>query len=557
MKLFRSEGGRADTLLMIAGYGLLALLAVTPILATDVPPLVDYPNHMARMYILATQGSGRIVQDNYVVEWRPIPNLAMDMIVPSVARLLPVLDAGRLFLVLCFAVLVGGICALHRVVHGQFGFSPAVSFLVLYNLSFGWGFLNFYFSIGLCLLLFAGWIATRGWGALPRLLVFNVAAAILYLSHLFGFAVYLLAVGIYEVRATTESGDLRIGSLARRFGPALGQFGISAGLFASNWLFWDSGIELIELGSWYGNVITKLTALFSAFLLYGGWPDVLALGFVAIVVLASLPAGWLSTAPALRWHLVVFLLLTLASPHVFRGIFLDARVGFVLGCFLIAAFRITIPNRMMVRLLFAAMLTVFATKQAATYRIWDEYDRDYDEFRLALNAVESGSRILSAHDVPGASPMLSYDVKWYMTMFGLQPKLAYRGLINLSVIERGAFVPSVFTLPSAQPIRSAPRNRKIDPIQPARRITTDILIAGASATRGAALAARALEHHEVPFAVGWPAHFDYVVIFRYELLDRVNPTPDILESVASGSYFDIYKVQKRATVPDRDRAGER
>lgn len=67
---------------VLCTYLVMGLLAIWPVLTVDIPPLVDFPNHLARMHVLATQGSSDIVQHNYDVAWRPVPNLAMDLIVP-------------------------------------------------------------------------------------------------------------------------------------------------------------------------------------------------------------------------------------------------------------------------------------------------------------------------------------------------------------------------------------------------------------------------------------------------------------------------------------------
>jgi len=47
------------------------LLVTTPIFSTVLPPLFDYPNHLARMHLLAEGGNAF-----YTVQWAPLPNLA-------------------------------------------------------------------------------------------------------------------------------------------------------------------------------------------------------------------------------------------------------------------------------------------------------------------------------------------------------------------------------------------------------------------------------------------------------------------------------------------------
>ena len=53
-------------------------------LSSVLPPLFDYPNHLARLGLL-TEGGDQF----YRVVWAPLPNLAEDLIVPPLARLMP------------------------------------------------------------------------------------------------------------------------------------------------------------------------------------------------------------------------------------------------------------------------------------------------------------------------------------------------------------------------------------------------------------------------------------------------------------------------------------
>ncbi len=61
--------------------------------------MVDYPNHLARMYILSASGTPD-ANPFYRTAWALYPNLAMDLIIPQMARLIDVETATRLFLLL-------------------------------------------------------------------------------------------------------------------------------------------------------------------------------------------------------------------------------------------------------------------------------------------------------------------------------------------------------------------------------------------------------------------------------------------------------------------------
>jgi hypothetical protein len=122
-------------------------LMTVPLFSTVLPPLFDYPNHLARLYLLMEGGNAF-----YAVRWEPLPNLAQDLIVPPLAGLMPLDLAAKLFLVMVFGLIAGGAIWLNRVATGAWRFWPLLAFLLLYNRIFLWGFVNYLFGIGV-----AGW----------------------------------------------------------------------------------------------------------------------------------------------------------------------------------------------------------------------------------------------------------------------------------------------------------------------------------------------------------------------------------------------------------------
>lgn len=64
--------------LHIPVYVLGGVVALLPLLWVRVPPLVDYPNHLARMWILVHGAEIPELAANYSVKWRILPDLAMD-----------------------------------------------------------------------------------------------------------------------------------------------------------------------------------------------------------------------------------------------------------------------------------------------------------------------------------------------------------------------------------------------------------------------------------------------------------------------------------------------
>src|SRR6185369_11057044 len=98
---------RAPSRAVITAAVVVALAAIAmPIVAVERLPLHDYPNHLARMHLIARWADLPALHRFYDRTGFLVPNIAMDVIVLALARLMPVGVAARLFtfgsLALCF-----------------------------------------------------------------------------------------------------------------------------------------------------------------------------------------------------------------------------------------------------------------------------------------------------------------------------------------------------------------------------------------------------------------------------------------------------------------------
>src|SRR5215469_16758079 len=178
-------------------FAILLVLSAVPLVLTDLPPLLDYPNHLARMHLLPSLTSP-VLRTFYRVAWAPLPNLAMDGVVPWLASFMPLAWAGKVFILLTFLLLAGGTAAIHRAFFGAWSLWPCLAFLLLYSRLLLWGFLGYLFGCGLALAAFAAWMALekRHWAA--RLLLGCAFALAIYLAHLLAFGIYAVMVAGYE-----------------------------------------------------------------------------------------------------------------------------------------------------------------------------------------------------------------------------------------------------------------------------------------------------------------------------------------------------------------------
>jgi hypothetical protein len=137
-----------DSRVRLALYALISIAALIPLAIVEIPPLVDYPNHLARLHVIANIGTDPALAANYRVVWGAMPNLALEAATFPLMALLPVEIVGRLFIAVTFILLAGGTLWLHRLLHGSIGLWPAAVWLFLYNHLLVMGFLGYLFTLG-------------------------------------------------------------------------------------------------------------------------------------------------------------------------------------------------------------------------------------------------------------------------------------------------------------------------------------------------------------------------------------------------------------------------
>ena len=132
----RTEGGQAANGLYWFVFASALVVLCLPIFLITYPPLVDYPNHLARTYILHHYKDVPLYQSQYVLSWHVIPNLAIDLIMPALLHVVDWISASRLFLyltVLSFAIgcqLLGTAWASH-VAHDPLHVVPPAALLLV------------------------------------------------------------------------------------------------------------------------------------------------------------------------------------------------------------------------------------------------------------------------------------------------------------------------------------------------------------------------------------------------------------------------------------------
>jgi hypothetical protein len=425
-------------------FAILFVASCLPLLLTALPPLLDYPNHLARMHLLPHLPDAGLAR-YYIVQWAPIPDLAMDGIVPALAQVMPLEWAGKLFIALTFLLLAGGAAAIHRVLFGHWSLWSLLAFLLLYTRLLLWGFMSFLFGCGLALAAFAAWIALgrRHW--LLRLALGTVFALAIYLSHLLAFGMYAVMIAAYEFgqirlqrkRAVAALRDLVIGGAP--FLPALA-------LMLQN----SSTGRII-----YANPLRKLDLLYSVFDNYSRPFDVTCFVLIVLAVAVAYWRRWVRLAPAIVLPLIGLVAIYIAMPtQLFTAAGVDRRIPMMIFLVMIGGTTWQAPFARIEPRFMAGAALLFTMRLAVIAAIWFQAGKLYAQLMPGLDAVPRGSCVAVAFGKDSIQV-----AKAPLTHF-----------TTLAVIRRDALVPTIFHYPLQQPITLQP-----DAVRLADLLSPDLL----------------------------------------------------------------------------------
>lgn len=450
-------------------FAALFAAAALPVLLCDSLPLFDWPNHLARMHILADLVRSEPLQRYYAVAWRPLPNLAMDLIVPPLARAMPLAWAAKGFVLLTLFLLAGGAATLHRTLFGTWSAWPCLAFLLLYSRVLLWGFLNYLFGVGLGLFAFALWIALARRGAALRLGIGAALALILLFAHLLACGLYGVMVAGHAVGLAWRRrklprqavGELLVAGLP--FLPALAILALA--------MPGSAGGAVVS-----GHLVRKIDLLFSVFDNYSRPFDAACFLAAVLALLLAFWRRWVRLEPAMAAPLGLLALVYLAMPsQLATASGADHRIPLLLGLVLVAASRWTAPGAFHQRLFLGAALLLFLVRLGAIAASWQASDRVYASLLPALDGLPAGSRLAVAYP-PEALNSQATPLAHFPT---------------LAILRRDAFVPTLFAFPTQQPVRLREPYRALADRLPPERLWSAFIDGGPPLDAGerAALAA--------------------------------------------------------------------
>lgn len=427
--------------LPLAAFILAAIASAAPILAHLHLPLVDLPNHIARLHVAAADGSGPLA---HYYSYTPalVPNSAADLIWRGLGYPGQAERFAQILMAISAINLIAAAMALARVVHGRWTIWSAAVALLVFSGPFFWGFQNFVFSLPFCLYGMAMWLALETRPSGLRLAIFLPVAAGLYLFHFYAFAILAIAVFGREM----QRGFMVEGPMGARF------LRLSRDMipFALP-VLWLAGTILTgppsPAGSYtsYGGLQFWIMALMSPLNApnTGEMPIMNGLGAIGLILLGFfffslfLRRGpRLSLAPRLIGPAVALAVAAILAPFWLNGVaFSNIRVPVLLCALLIAGSVWRDLTRWQGVAITTLMVLLIAARGVAFDRFAAGYEADVADMLAATETLPAGARVL-----PLRAPGREFDPRF----FHLQ---------GLLVARRNAFVPTLFQGVHAMQVR--------------------------------------------------------------------------------------------------------
>jgi hypothetical protein len=504
-----SERGLLVRLRTILTFAAFFLPLALPILASPLPPLTDYPNHLARTHILAQLSHDQTLAQFYAADWRLLPNLAMDMLVPPLSHVVGIYWAGKLFILLTFALLLSGTLALSAAFNGKPEPAAGMAAPIIFSTAAILGVLNYLFGVGLALWGIASWIklAKADWRI--RAGVSFVFVALTFTGHLAALGIYGLGIAAYELGRLSQEKRFTPREILANGALVAVPFLPVAVLMAASHTQGGGGAVVWTLSQ-------KLEGLRFLVRTYW-WPaERIGAGLVVAGLAASYWARWWRFTPAALWLIGLSVPVYFALPYEMMGTWaVDIRVPTGLVLVLIGMVRWSFPSP---RASYAFALVAFAVTLARMGGIlvaFHDYDRTTRDLRASFSAIPRGSRVLLARTEPD----------------GDMP-LAIQYLPCAAVIERDSLVSVLFSDPKAQILAVKPRFRAMaggfdDDPPPLSEILNP-------PERSKAAPSGRI------YWKNWEQNYDFLYLLGNEHGDE--PLPPSLEPVASGHNMRLYRI---------------
>ena len=430
-------------------------LGATPLLFTGLAPLQDWPSHLARIQILWTMLTGPSHWDSfYDINSFFLPNVILELVTLSLMRLgLTVDQAGRLFLVLLYAVFILGFCRLASASRTMTPLKLLFATLLFYNSSLFYGLVNFEFGLGVVMLMLGIWLDGT---AKVRLAASTLGVAAIFPCHLVAAFLYVFILGCFDLHAIWQGkgpGLLRSTSIAA-LSVAIVFLLLSPAGHDRHAIAWAETSSVLQFAKWKAGLFVKaiLGRSFALDMAYSGGAAILAVA-VATEFRRHVSRPFVLAVTA------TFLLVLAVPQRVGDGSLLDYRIAIVPWLLLAAGADMTANGKLAKNLAFLCALLLVLARGLSLTVAGQTADAQFAVLDRSFAALPKDSVLLSGLARP--LTQVSWDEFWSVSGSAIASRAS----------RYGVFVPSIFADAVQQPLvlKSAyrPWNGYIDVSTPA------------------------------------------------------------------------------------------
>ena len=375
----------------------IAILAVAaPILLFPVPPLFDYPAHLARQLIIHDLLTRGAFSSMYQLHITVIPNLGMEAIVlPLLLLGVPIEIAGRIFLILIVILLGTATVRVHRALFKNASLFPLLAFAFIFNPVFMFGFGNYVLGLALVLHGFAWWLLAREKPAaviLPRLLAWTIA---MFFCHLTAVALFIGLICSYEASLPFNGQQ---GGTARFSGFTRAVMLLIVPIFAVAFLYRlaplstaPQTVDVHSAADILARIPARLKALPSYLMAYSRVVDVVILLVLGGILVLSAWFGRLRVSWPMLTPILGLLLLYALVPEKWAGTdYISYRIPVAALFLFFASVDLTWDRWPLLAL---CVLAILGLRTGAALKAWAAADAQYQPMLQAIAKLPSDASI--------------------------------------------------------------------------------------------------------------------------------------------------------------------
>ncbi|RUM24508.1 hypothetical protein EFQ99_17190 [Rhizobium vallis] len=524
---------RQDSTIAIAVF---VAFAAALVVLFRFPPVLDYANHYARIWLLSGGIGEQPFPEIYAIDWnRTFTNVGIDLLATWLG---PFIGADRLARALLFLAIVLpplGAIALHRALFG------GRHYWQIAILSLGWcatmtgGFINFQIGLGMALFFACADLRLQR-GNRTMLFAWRLAAGLLLtVMHIFSLGFYMAIVCGLEFSWRFDILRSRAGitSLAGRLALAIGACVLpplalylrTAALPSDG----GSGLGLV----WNDGVVLIVLNLLSAVSTYVPAVDVVLVLPLILISTRAARAGDIRIHAGLAVAACGLLLLSCVSPRHMLGTgwiswrfpIMTALVAMAMVC----PFA-NLTRRQALLLALVVNLAVFGRTGWIGWNWWLA-QKDVAAVETVLKKVPAGAAVLPLGHEPVAISDLAHSSRHFA--WGLD---TFRHLPTLAVPLSHAFVPTLFTAKGKQPLSVLPPWSEI--AVPEGNLPPIGVLSCPSMMRE--------YRNYAPYLSDWRRRFDFVLVANADVPDYYvgNIMPAGLTLIEDAGFAKLYAIDK-------------